>query len=257
MLANRWLTPRSLRRGLSATALAGLTTTIVLTALLFLTASSASEVVAMAQRTHERVRVYTQLEEAARAYQASSSAGVSDSSPAARLRVAEARDRLVQILAEAARLPSNNERDRAIGALIARQGQAVIEHYRASALFARVNRVDYVYRTQGATAARRELTRISRPPSALKETLDAEIQRGNSAVAGATENARSLIRTAVYAAIGGLVLALIFSLAVQYLLQVRLRPALKKLEDGARAFGQGDLDHRVELAGRDELSRLS
>lgn len=257
MLANRWLTPRSLRSRLSATALAGLTTTIVLTALLFLTASSASEVVAMAQRTHERVRVYTQLEDAARNYQDTSSAGVSDPSPAMRLRVAEARDRLVKTLAEAARLPSNSERDRAVGARIAHQGQAVIEHYRDSALFARVSRVDYVYQTQGAKAARRELTRINRPPNDLKETLAAEIQHGNSAVAGATENARTLIRTAVYAAVGGLVLALIFSLAVQYLLQVRLRPALKRLEDGARAFGQGDLDHRVGVAGRDELARLS
>jgi signal transduction histidine kinase len=237
--------------------LAGLTTTIVLTALLFLTASSASEVVAMAQRTHERVRVYTQLEDAARNYQDSSSAGVSDPSPAKRLRVAEARDRLVKTLAEAARLPSNNERERAMGARIARQGQAVLEHYRESALFARVNRIDYFYQTQGAKAARRELTRINRPPTELKETLAAEIQHGNSAVAGATENARRLIRTAVYAAVGGLVLALIFSLAVQYLLQVRLRPALKRLEHGARAFGQGDLDHRVGVTGRDELARLS
>ena len=42
MLANRWLPPWSLRGRLSATALAGLTTTVVLTVLLLLTASSAS-----------------------------------------------------------------------------------------------------------------------------------------------------------------------------------------------------------------------
>jgi two-component system OmpR family sensor kinase len=258
MLANRWLPPRSLRVRLSVTALAGLTTTVVLTVLLFLTASSASEVVNTAQRTHERVRVYTQLQDAARDYQDSSYAGVNEPGPAAQLRVAEARDRLVKTLAEASRLSLEDERERAVGALIARQGQAVVEHFRdPAALDARVDRVDYIYQTQGAKAARNEVARITRPPAELKETLDAEIQQGNWAVAGATKNAQSLIRTAVYAAVGGLVLALIFLLAVQYLLQVRLRPALKRLEDGARAFGQGELEHRVGLAGRDELSRLS
>jgi signal transduction histidine kinase len=243
---------------LSATALTGLTTTVVLTVLLFLTASSASEVVTTAQRTHERVRVYTQLQDAARDYQVNSYASVNEPGPLARRMVVAARTRLENLLAEAARLPLADERERAVGELIALQGQAVVEHFRDSAaLTARVDRVDRIYQTQGAKAARGEVARITRPPSELKETLDGEIQRGNWAVAAATKDAESLIRTAVYAAVVGLILALIFSLAVQYLLQVRLRPALKRLEDGARAFGQGDLDHRVGLAGRDELSRLS
>ncbi|MGC1269066.1 MAG: HAMP domain-containing sensor histidine kinase, partial [Croceibacterium sp.] len=96
-----------------------------------------------------------------------------------------------------------------------------------------------------------------RPVDELKKSLNSEIRRGNWTVAAATKDAQALISTASYASVGGLALALIFLFAVQYLLQVRLRPALKQLEQGARAFGQGDLDHRVGLAGFDELSRLS
>ena len=106
MLANRWLPPWSLRGRLSATALAGLTTTAVLTVLLLLTASSASEVVATAQGTHERVRVYTLLQDAARDYQGNSYAGVRQPGLAAQRRTVEARTRLENLLAEAARLPS-------------------------------------------------------------------------------------------------------------------------------------------------------
>ncbi|MEO5706282.1 MAG: ATP-binding protein [Alteraurantiacibacter sp.] len=243
---------------MNATALAGLTTTIVLTILLLLTAMSAGEVVTTAQRTHEQVRVYTQLQQAARDYQSSSYVLVNEPGPVAQRNVVQARARFEDILAEAQRLPAADERARMVGAVIARQGQVLIEHFRNPAdLVARVDRVDEIYRTQGALPARREVVRITRPIDALRETLNDEIRRGHWAAAAATTNAQSLIQTAVYAAVGGLILALIFSLDVQYLLQARLRPALKRLEDGARAFGRGDLTHRVGLAGHDELSRLA
>lgn len=258
MLAKRWLPPWSLRGRLSATALAGLTTTVVLTVLLLMTAWSASEVVTTAQRTHEQVRVYTQIQDATRDYQTHSYAGVREPGRAATRTAVEARTRLENLLAEAARLPVSNERERAANALIARQGQAVVEHFRnPDGLIERVDRVDLIYRTQGSRAAIREVQRITRPVDELKKSLNSEIRRGNWTVAAATKDAQALISTASYASVGGLALALIFLFAVQYLLQVRLRPALKQLEQGARAFGQGDLDHRVGLAGFDELSRLS
>lgn len=258
MLASRWLPPWSLRGRLSATALAGLTTTVVLTVLLLLTAWSASEVVTTAQRTHERVRVYTQIQDTTRDYQGSSYAGTREQGSAARRATVEARSRLENLLAEAARLPVADERERAVSALIVRQGRIVVENFRDPVkVTARVDRVDRIYRTEGSRAAIREVERIRRPMDDLRGTLNREIRRGNWTVAAATKDAQSLIRTAVYASVCGLVLALIFLAAVQYLLQVRLRPALKRLEDGAHAFGRGDLDHRVGLAGNDELSRLS
>lgn len=255
MPAKRWLPLWSLRARLSATALAGLTTTVALTVLLLLTAWSASEVVATARLTHERVRVYTQLQDAARDYQRESYQGVREKGLESQRKVVEARTRLENLLAEAARLPALDERDRTTSAIIAREGGTVIDHYRrADALVARVDRV---WKDDGSQAAMREVNRLTQPMYAFKDTLNAEIRRGDWMVASATRNAESLILTAVYASVTGLVLALIFSLAVQYLLQVRLRPALKRLEDGARAFGEGDLGHRVRLEGEDELSGLS
>jgi len=258
MLANRWLPSWSLRGRLSATALAGLTSSVVLTVLLFLTASSASEVVNTAQRTHEQVRVYTLLQDAARDYQNNSYASVNNPRPATQQAVDDARTRLESLLVEAERLPVADERERIVSERIVRQGQAVVEHFRdPAALVARVDRVDQIYRTQGSRLAIREVERITRPIVALRGTLNGEIRRGNWAVSSATKDAQSLIRTALYASVGGFILALLFSLAVQYLLQARLGPALKRLEDGAHAFARGDLDHRVGLAGRDELARLS
>jgi len=255
MLAERRLPLWSLQGRLSAAALAGLTTTVVLTVLLLLTAWSASEVVATARLTHERVRVYTQLQDAARDYQSSSYQGVREPGLEAQRKVVEARTRLENLLAEAARLPMLDERDRAVGARVARQGLTVVEHFRRADRL--VASVDRVWQAQGSMAAMREVNRLTQPIYAFKETLNGEIRRGDWTVATATRDAQALIQTAVFGSLGGLVLALIFSLAVQYLLQVRLRPGLRRLEDGARAFGEGDLDHRVGLDGSDELSGLS
>jgi len=255
MRANRWLPLWSLRGRLSATALAGLTTTIVLTVLLLLTAWSASDVVATARLTHERVRVYTQLQDAARDYQRDSYQSVREPGLEAQRKAVESRTRLENLLAEAARLPALDERDRAVSARIARQGAIVVDHFRnADQLVASVDRV---WHAEGSQAAMREVNRLTQPIYAFKDTLNGEIRRGDWTVATATRDAQSLIRSAVIASVVGLVLALIFSLAVQYLLQVRLRPALKRLEHGARAFGEGDLDHRVGLQGKDELAGLS
>jgi signal transduction histidine kinase len=243
---------------LSATALAGLTTTVVLTVLLLLTAQSANDVVTTVHRSHDRVRVFTQLQAAAREYQDSSYASVTLNPRDGRRAVIRARTWLESLLAEAARLPVTNERERIVSALVAAQGQTLLEHFRETeALAARVDRVDRIYRAEGSRPAMREVERMTRPIRALQDTLNTEIHRGNGTVASATKRAQSLIQTAVYASLGGVVLALLFSLAVQYLLQMRLRPALKQLEDGARAFGRGDLDHRVRLGGADELFRLS
>lgn len=258
MQATRLVPSWSLRGRLSATALAGLTTSVVLTVLLLLTAWSASDVVTTAQRTHERVRVYTQLQDATRSYQMSSYATVREPGRTVQRSVVEARNRLENLLLEASRLPVADERERIASELLVRQGREVVEHFRDPvALVARVDQVDVIYRTQGSKAAMREVDRITRPINTLRSTLNREIRRGNWAVAQATRHAQSLIRTAVYAAVGGLLLALVFLLAMQYLLHVRLRPALKRLEEGAHAFGRGDLEHRVGLDGADELSRLS
>src|SRR5690606_6425944 len=115
-------------------------------------------------RTHDRVRVFTQLQAVAREYQNSSYATVSADPAQGQRAVITARARLQSLLDEAARLPANDARERAISGLIAAQGQAVLEYYREpSALAARVNRVDRIYQTEGSVKAMREVERITQP----------------------------------------------------------------------------------------------
>ncbi|WP_220474066.1 sensor histidine kinase [Aurantiacibacter xanthus] len=258
MRAYRWLQSWSLRGRLSATALAGLATSVVLTVLLYLTASWANDVVITAQRTHEQVRVYSLLQDAARGYQVASYARVNQPESTSQKSVDEARMRVEELLTEVEQLPKADAREQSVNQLIIVQGRALVEHFRdPAALIARVARVDEIYRSLGSQPAIREVARITRPVVSLQETLNGEIKRGNGAVASATRHAQSLISAAIYASVGGIVLALLFSLTVQYLLQARLGPALRRLEEGVVAFGKGDLQHRVGLSGRDEFARLS
>jgi len=245
----------SLRARMSAAALAGLLTTTVLTGLLLLTAWAAGDAVSTARLMYDRTRIYAKLDTAARAYQAGSYNLVRDPGPANLAAVTEAQHSLEQLLEAARRLPSSDVHDAVAVAGIERHGRAVLRRFRdAPAL---VRRVDMVWRDHGSRAALAEVSRISAPTFALQATLQAEIDRGDAAVTDATGRALWMIRMAVIASLVGLLLATGFSLLVQLLLHFRLRPGLKRLEEGAQAFGAGQLDRRIALGGHDELSRLS
>lgn len=245
----------SLRAKLGAAALGGLVTTAILTGLLLMTARAAGDVVETARKTHDRVRVYTQLQTAAATYQVASFQHVGKPGEAALRAVNESRTRFENLLLEAERLPTIDAREAKVAAIVARQGKGVLNHLdHADALVASVNKK---WREGGSGAALQEVSRISKPISALQDTLQAEIRRGGWTVAEATRNAQSLISGSVVGALVGLAVALAFSLIVQLLLHLRLRPGLRRLEEGAQAFGAGELHHRIELAGTDELGRLS
>lgn len=255
MLAIRRLPFASLRARLSAAAMAGLITTVSLAGLLLLTAWSASEVVTSARLMHERVSVYTRIQDAARDYQGASYRSVRETGPQAQRKVVETRARLEVLLARAARLPAFDRRDREAQALVARQGRALVDQYRhPDRLVAGVNRK---WREEGSRAAMREVERLTQPMLALKGTLTSEIERGDSRMSAATGDAQRLIGLAVVASLAGLILALAISAVGEFLLRTRLRPGLSRLEAGAEAFGSGQLDHRIALDGRDELARLS
>ena len=245
----------SLRAQLGVTALGGLITTAAMTGLLLLTAWSASDIVQTARRTHERVRVYTQLQAAAGTFQRISYQNAREMDASSRRAIAVARTRFENLLAEATRLPDMEARDREVRRLIARQGAFALKHFENP--IHHVERVDRQWQIGGSRAALREVSRISAPIYRLDQTLQAEIRRGDWKVAEGTRSAQSLIGTSVVAALIGLVLALGFSLLVQMLLQLRLRPSLRRLEAGAQAFGAGHLGHRIGLTGQDELARLS
>lgn len=245
----------SLRAKMSLAALGGLVTTAVLTSLLLLTADTAENVVGAARSTQERLRVYSHLLTAANKYQEISYQNVRKPGGLRRMPVIEARTRMENLLGEARRLPAADARERDMQWRIQEQGRAVLTHFdKADVLVAGVNQR---WNEGGSRAAMAEIDRISQPIFALQATLQAEIRRVDWQLASATSSAQSLIQTASIAALIGLLVALAFSAAVLLLLQMRLRPGLRRLEEGAFAFRDGDLDHRIGLQGRDELARLS
>lgn len=245
----------SLRGKLGVASFAALVTTGLLAGMLLLTAGAASDVVASARLAQDRSRIYLQLQSAATDYQHASFTAVRDPSPLAARRATETRTRLENLLAEANRLPTADAGDRQASVRIDRQVTHLIDHFAHSDEI--VQSVNRQWRENGGRAALREANRLSAPIYTLRETLQAEITRGDGKVAVATRQAQSIIDTAVIASLAALVLAFGFSLIVMMLLQTRLRPGLSRLEQGATAFGQGRLDHRIGLPGNDELSRLS
>lgn len=245
----------SLRAKLSAAAMGGLITTATLTGLLLMTAHAATDVVETVRVTHDRVRIYSQLQIAARAYQGASYQHVREPGIAARRAVSESRTRFENLLQEAGRLPAIDPHDAQVAVFIARQGNIVLHQFEDAEEL--VRGVDEKWREGGSRAALVEVDRISRPTFNFRDTLQTEIRRGYSTVADATRSAQSLIGSAVVGALLGLAVALAFSLAVHLLLHLRLRPGLRRLEEGAQAFGAGRLDDRIGLAGKDELGRLS
>lgn len=245
----------SLRAKLGLAALGGLVTTAVLTGLLLMTARAAADVVETARMTHNRVRVYTQLQSAARDYQNASYQHVREPGRPALRAVNESRTRFENLLAEAARLPAMGAKDAHVAKIVAKQGEEVLRNLENADQI--VKSVDAKWREGGSRAALHEVNRLSRPSFDFSDTLQAEISRGDWVVAEATRSAQTLINGAVIGALVGLVVALAFSLIVHLLLHRRLRPGLRRLEEGAQAFGAGQLEHRIRLKGKDELGRLS
>lgn len=245
----------SLRRKLGAAAFAGLITTAGLTFLLLLIAWSASDVVQTARLYQDRVHVFSRLHSAASDYQSASYNRVRDPGAVADAGHEETRERLEALIAEVARLPALTHRDRVVAQRVTEQAKAVLELYRDATPL--VRRVDAAWRESGSRAALLEVNRVTVPIFTLEATLREEVRRGDLAVASGTARAAGLIRIAVAGALVGLLLAVGFSLIVHLLLHMRLRPGLRLLEQGAQAFGAGDLNHRIGLKGRDELNRLS
>jgi len=244
----------SLRGKLEASSWAGLITTAILTALLLLTAWTAGDVVRTARQTHQRVRIYTQLQAMVHEFERASYQQVREPSSDADREVARCASR-IRALLEEAREPVSSSRDREVAGRVVQQGRAVLERFRDPARL--VEQVNAKWRAFGSREALKEVNRISEPVTVLDSTLQNEIQQGDSEVAAATGRAQGLIGVAVVASLIGLLLAVGFSLTVHMLLRMRLRPGLAALESGAQAFAAGDLGHRIELSGRDELSRIS
>ncbi len=255
MLGGLRMPQASMRNQLSFAALAILGITIAITVMLLLTAWNTAGVLEEGRQAQERVRIYTQLQDAARGYQAASYQAVREPSEDSDKNLLQQRVRLLNLLNQAERLPARTEQEEDIQERIVAQGQTVVDHYRDAAVF--VQAVDAVWNEQGSQAAMQAVQEFTLPILALRDTLNAEIRRSDANLAAVSWASERLIERSVLGATIGLAAAIALAGLMQFLLHARMRPALQKLEQGAEAVRRGELDHRIELGGRDELAQLA
>jgi two-component system OmpR family sensor kinase len=246
----------SLRGKLAATATAGFVLTGLMTVLVLQTTREAHQVVEQAQAGHDRTRVFARLQSTASRLQRLTyqNARTGNVQSAAEFRAARAD--FVAALAALNAIPQLSVHERVLVETVERQGQAVL------ALFSHggediVKAVNEAWRTAGSRAALQEVQVRSEPYRIFADTVSREVERGDQQVTNATSRALAQQRSVQDAALVGLALALGLSVAVFALLLSRLGPGLKRLELAARAFGSGELAHRIRLTGRDELAQLA
>lgn len=245
----------TLRAKLAATAAAGFVLTGLMTALVLQTTRGAHEVVEQAQASHDRMQVFARLQTTANRLQqlAYQNVRTRNARSAAELRAARAD--FIAALAALRTIPQPSAHDRRLVETVEREGQAVL------GLFAHgediVNTVDEAWRTGGSHAALEAVQTLSAPYRAFADTVGPEVEREDRQISNATYRALAGQRAVRRAALVGLALAFGLSVAVFALLLTRLGPGLKRLEIAARAFGSGELSHRVHLKGDDELAELA
>lgn len=245
----------TLRAQLAATAAAGFVLTGLMTVLVLQTTRDAHQVVQQAEASHERMRVFARLQSTANRLQqlAYQNVRTRDAQSAAELR--RARADFIAALAALRASPQSNAQDRQLVESVQKEGAAVL------ALFSHgeaiVNAVDEAWRTAGMHAALQEVQQRSAPYRVFADTVSGEVEREDQQVSRATSRALEGQHAVRRAALVGLALALALSVAVFVVLLTRLGPGLKRLALAARAFGSGELGHRIHLAGRDELAQLA
>jgi two-component system, OmpR family, sensor kinase len=246
----------SLRGKLAATATAGFVLTGLMTVLVLQTTREAHQVVEQAQASHDRMRVFARLQSTASRLQRLTYQNARTENVQSAGEVRAARADFVAALAALHTIPDPSVHERVLVETVERRGQAVL------ALFSHggediVKAVNEAWRTAGSRAALQEVQLRSEPYRIFADTVTREVERGDQQLTNATSRALAQQRSVQEAALVGLALALGLSVAVFALLLTRLGPGLKRLEQAARAFGSGELAHRIRLTGRDELAQLA
>lgn len=245
----------TLRAKLAATATAGFVLTGLMTVLVLQTTRDAHQVVQQAEASHERMRVFARLQSTANRLQqlAYQKVRTGDAQSAAQL--GRARADFIAALAALRASPQPRVEDRRLVDTVEREGEAVL------VLFAHgedlVQAVDKMWHAHGERAALEEVQRVSQPYLIFADTVSREVEREDQQVSTATSRALAGQRAVQRAALVGLALAFALSVAVFAVLLTRLGPGLKRLALAARAFGSGELAHRIQLPGSDELAQLA
>ncbi len=249
--------PTTVRMKLALTAAAGLVLMGLMTAMVMNTSSAAFDVVTRTRADHERMRAFTQLHGAGeilqrRAYGAAQEEG--QLQLVALDALAEARLDFQRRLARAQQMAPNNEYGHRLVAELQVQGEEVLELFQHGPEL--LQAIDVARKDGGTKSAVAEMMRLSAPYLRFLRTVEGEIQRSDSEVSAATARSVSLQDSMRTAALLGLALGITGTAIIFGLLMLRLGPALHRLEQGTRAFGAGQLEHRVHVNGRDELAQL-
>jgi len=247
--------PVTVRAKLAALALAGLVLMGLMAVLLLKASGAATDVVQRANDSHERVQAFARLQYAGERLQTATYDAVRARSRQGAETLDSARRDFKAALAAVAALPVRDPREARAAGVIQRQGLVVLDLFSEGSEI--VRRVDARWRQSGSLAALREIQDLSEPYVAFSRSVSAEVAHGDAQLGEATQRAISLQQVVTAAALISLALGLALSMAVFLVLLTRLGPGLKQLEIGARAFGRGELGHRIGLGGRDELAQLS
>lgn len=244
-----------LRRLLDVAVLAALVTAMALCTLLLVVAGTARDVAEKTQLVHDRVQTYSMLIGALRTFQAASYSAAHFATPQARYELEVASAKYHSLMKTALALPAPTPADEELRRRLATGDQIVTPHL--AGIAGVVARIDQIWRTEGGAAAGLEAERSALPVRELEALLNGAIHSGDMEIATSTQRALSINRAVLLASVFCFLLAIASWAIIHGLLRRRLGPGLRRLEEGALAFAAGDLAHRTQLGGHDELSQLS
>lgn len=245
----------TLRAKLAVTAAAGFVLTGLMTVLVLQTTRDAHRVVQQAEASHERMRVFARLESTANRLQQLTYQNVRTGDARSAAQLGRARGDFIAALAALHASSQASPHDRRLVETVEREGAAVLELFSHGEDI--VKAVDDAWRTSGEHAALEKVQTLSEPYRVFADTVSHEVEREDQEVSRATARALAGQHAVQRAALVGLALAFALSIAVFTVLLTRLGPGLKRLALAARAFGSGELAHRIHLSGRDELAQLA
>lgn len=256
---------RTLRMKLGLTAAGGLAVVIAMSGILAYTASTSEEIVNATRASQQRMKGFTRLQERLDHFHKATiytppenevPQGMSrEQSDQRRREAVKTRAAFVAALEAIKTLPITDPATQPARAeKILRAGYATLKVFDNRK--DKVAKVDKVWREKGQQAAVNESLRLYADFYKLRELTQQEITAEDKSLEDATQRYESFRSAVIPGALACLILAILGYGMLLALVWRRLSPGLKQLESGAKAFGAGQMNHRINLRGHDELSRL-
>jgi len=256
----------TLRMKFGLTAVAGLAVVIAMSGILVYTARTSEEIVNVTRASQQRMKGFTRLQERLDHFHRATIYTPPDNEVPQDISLAESERRrkdaeqtraeFIEALENIRTLPITDPATQpARAAAILDKGYATLTVFGDRKT--KVKRVQEVWREKGQQAAVYEALRIYADFYALREMIQQEIVVEDKALESAMQRYENFRTTVIPGALACLILAILGFGMLVALVWRRLSPGLKKMELGAQAFGSGEMSHRINLSGHDELSRLA